>query len=76
MKLSKAQIRALDWFHSDGSARRWGGVPMQEFGHPSINTLRSLEKRGLARRERRPGEYFAITDAGRSALSKDTTNAE
>jgi len=75
MKLSKAQIRALDWFHSDGSARQWGGVPMQEFGHPSINTLRSLEKRGLARRERRLGEYFGITEAGRAAL-KDTTNAE
>lgn len=67
-KLTKAQLQALDWFYQDGSARRWGGVPMQEFGHPAITTLRSLEKRGLARRERRPGEYFAITPAGRLAL--------
>jgi hypothetical protein len=75
MKLSKAKRDALDWFYRDGSARKWGGAPMQEFGHPTINTLRSLEKHGLARRERRLGEYFAITDAGRAAL-KDDTDAE
>jgi len=74
-KLTKKQRAALDWLYSDGSVREWGGVmATQVLGHPSINTLRSLVTHGYARREHRPGEYFALTEAGRNALSqKDET---
>lgn len=61
--LSEKQLYALQWLHHDQSWRTWGfGVP----NTPSISTLESLVRKGLAAKKGGGGwaAQYAVLSAG------------
>ena len=69
MKLTKAQITALEWLLFCAGPRKWYGT---DCGDPSIAALDALWRKGLASKRGGGGApiYYTLTDAGRIEIGK------